>query len=286
MINITSITPDRNDFLKGLDDIFKPPKKLFFIGNLPTARSATVSIVGSRKPTTYGRETAHMIASELAKKGVIVVSGLALGIDTIAHKATLEVQGTTVAVLGSGLKHITPTTNYSLGMQIIKNGGAIISEYEPEILALPHRFLERNRIVSGLADVIIVVEAAKRSGTLSTAAHALNQGKTVYAVPGNITSPMSEGCNNLIKQGANIFTSVDDILLELGIDKLNSQLKLPIPEDPIEQKIIELMRQGENEGEEMLKSLNIDLRDFNYALTMLEIQGLIISEGANRWILR
>lgn len=286
MTNITSIAPHSHDFLKGLNEIYKPPATIFVAGNLPSERRATVSIVGSRKPTAYGRETAYLIASELAKKGVIIVSGLALGIDAIAHKATLEAQGTTIAVLGSGLKHITPTTNYSLGMQIIKNGGAIISEYSPEVPALPHRFLERNRIVSGLADAVIVVEAAKRSGTLSTAAHALSQGKTVYAVPGNITSPMSEGCNNLIKQGANIFTSVDDILIELGIDKLNSQLKLPLPTDPIEQKIIELMRKGENEGEEMLKLLKIDLRDFNYALTMLEIQGLISSEGANRWILR
>lgn len=286
MLNITNITPDKNPFLDKLTGLTDAPKRLTFIGKLPPTRQPSVAIVGSRKPTVYGREIAYKLGFELAQKGVIIVSGLALGIDAIGHRACLEAGGTTIAVLGSGLKHITPTTNYSLGMKIIEQGGAIISEYPPEKTALPHQFLERNRIVSGLADAVIVVEAAERSGTLSTAAHALNQGRDVFAVPGNITSPTSVGCNNLIKQGANLLTSADDVLLTLGLNQPVEQGKLPLSNDPIEQQILTAIFNGERDGDQIIQQLKISPSDFNLALTMLEVKGLIRGLGGNKWSLK
>ena len=190
-----------------------------------------------------------------------------------------------MAILGSGLNNITPRTNINLAKQIITAGGGIFSEYPSAAPAMPWQFLERNRIVSGLADAVIVIEAAKRSGTLSTAAHALAQGRDVFAVPGNVTSPLSEGCNNLIKQGANLLTSADDVLERLGLQSPASQqqTKLPISADPVEQQIIDLIYSGQTDGEAILNQLHVDVSQFNLALTMLEVKGLIKPLGANKW---
>lgn len=286
MFEITNITPEKNPFLAKLNGLNNAPKSLFFRGNLPKESKPSVAIVGSRRPTAYGREIAQKISYELAKRGVVIISGLALGIDAVAHRGCLEAEGITLAVLGGGLNQITPTTNYNLGMKIMEQGGALLSEYEPTAPVLPHQFLERNRIVSGLADAVIVIEAAKRSGTLSTAAHALNQGRDVFAVPGNLTSPMSVGCNNLIKQGANLLTDVDDVLMVLGLNQPSKQNKLPLSEDPIEQKVLTALFNGERDGDQIIKQLQVPTDQFNFALTMLEMKGLIRSLGGNRWTLR
>lgn len=285
-MSISNITPEENLYLEPLLDIYKPPKSLYFIGNLPSTRIPSVAIIGTRKPTKYGREMAYKIAYALAEKGFIIISGLALGIDGVAHQAALDANGKTIAVLGSGLNYITPTTNRNLAKNIIEKKGAIISEYAPTRPALAHQFLERNRIVSGLADVIIVIEAAKRSGTLSTAGHALNQGREVFALPGEITSPMSEGTNNLIKQGAHILTSIDDIYEIMKFD----QLKLEIPKieisDPTEKKVYNLIKDGITDGDDIIKKLKISSSELNFALTMLELNNHIISRGGNKWSLK
>lgn len=196
-MKINTITPDKHKYLQIIDSIANKPRILHYMGILPKERITSVAIIGTRKPTSYGKEIAHMLAYELAKRGVIVISGMALGIDAIAHRGALEAGGTTLAVLGNGLDTIYPSSHKDLARQIIAQGGALISEYAPEELARPHYFLQRNRIVSGLSDAVIVVEAASRSGTLNTAAHALEQGREIFAVPGNITSPLSSGCNIL-----------------------------------------------------------------------------------------
>lgn len=288
-MKIRSIKPVKHKFFNRLIETFEPPEKLHYLGQLPEVEAPIVAIVGSRKPTAYGRQIAHQLAFDLTKKGVIIVSGLALGIDAIAHKGCLEAGGVTVAVLGSGLNHITPHTNHSLARRIINSGGAILSEYPPDQPALPHQFLERNRIVSGLADGVIVVEAAARSGTLSTAAHALSQNHEVFAVPGPITSPMSVGCHNLIKQGAQLITSADDVCLALGISQLDPHAKqpqLPIIDDPIQKRIIKLIADGMIDGDQLLEKLKLSPDEFNFHLTMLEINGHIAPLGANRWMLK
>lgn len=305
-MKINSVLTDEQEYISFLTSVNNPPKKLYYIGTLPTKRQPTVAIVGTRKPTAYGKEVAHQLAYDLAKRGVIIVSGLALGIDAIAHKACLEASGTTLAVLGNGLHRIYPHTNRRLGEAIVDNGGAIISEFEAGLEPLPFNFLKRNRIISGLADAVIVVEAASRSGTLNTASHALDQGKDIFAVPGNITSPLSAGCNALLRQGAAPVTCAEDVLEVMqfngvmgslaGFGDFNSkqsqtggssasagQASLPLGDTPLESRIIELISQGVRDGDELQKQTNADISDFNASLTMLEINGIITSLGANQW---
>ncbi len=287
-MKINTIAPEKNEFLKRVNSIAKPPKSFHYVGTLPPDGPATVAIVGTRKPTAYGREVTHTLAYSLAQRGVIVVSGLALGIDAIAHTAALEAGGITIAVLGNGLPDIYPATNARLGHRIVESGGALLSEYPPHDKARPHYFLERNRLVAGLADVIIITEAALRSGTLNTAAHALEQGKDVYAVPGNITSPLSAGCNALIAQGALPLTDVHDLLdvLVPPASASNSAATLPLGRTELETTIIGLLAHGLRDGDELLRQAGCTATDFATTITMLELQGAIRALGANRWTLR
>lgn len=284
-MKINKISPDRNRYINILTSVETPPKQIYYIGTLPAKRQPTVAIVGTRKPTTYGKEVATKLAYELAQRGVIIVSGLALGIDAIAHRACLDAGGTTLAVLGNGLHKIYPHTNRALGERIVNQGGAVLSEFEEGIEPLPFNFLKRNRIVSGLADVVVIIEAASRSGTLNTAMHALNQGREVCAVPGNITSPLSAGCNGLIRQGATPVTSSADILelLALSSPETTAQASLPLGTTPLETRIISLLQEGVRDGNELQQKSGASPSEFSSALTMLEIAGTITALGANQW---
>jgi len=282
-MKINSIPPDEANFLQIISGIANVPKKVYYIGSLPQQRSAVVAIVGTRKPTTYGKEVTFKIAYDLAKKGVIIVSGLALGVDAIAHKAALEAGGTTIAVLANGLDSIYPATNQQLAAAILKSGGAIISEYPPGTPARDFQFLARNRIVSGLADAVIVTEAASRSGTLATVAHALDQNKEVFAVPGNITSPMSVGPNRLIQQGAHPVLEARNILEVIAPHLIDTQTILNLGSNPMEITIIDLLRGGIRHGEQLQQQSGLSVSDFSQTMTMLEIGGLIRSLGANQW---
>jgi len=284
-MNIKKVTPDKHKYLSILDHIPRPPENIFFKGSLPVDRMPTVAIVGTRKPTSYGREVAYTLAHELAQKGIIIVSGLALGIDSIAHRAALEAGGTTLAVLGNSVEQVYPRSHKALAEQIINSGGAILSEYEPPTDPRGYQFLARNRIVSGLSDAIIIVEAAMRSGTLSTATHALEQGREVFVVPGNITSPLSRGCNALLKQGAHPVTCTEDILEVIAPQLLTSQSILPLGNTPLESKIIELLQSGIRDGDQLQQQSEVDIVTFNQALTMMELNGLIRALGGNQWTL-
>lgn len=253
------------------------------MGKLPPERLPTVAIVGSRKMTTYGRETAYELAYQLASRGVAIISGLAYGIDTIAHQAALDADGLTIAVLGGGLLRLYPAANQQLAQHILASGGAIISEYEPNYPGMRHTFIERNRLVSGLADVVLVVEASLRSGTMSTVRFALEQGKEVAAVPGNITSTTSEGCNNLIKQGAALVAGVGDIMALLNVSETAQQAELPLVSSPQEAAIIHLISQGTRDGGELQLQSQLDAASFNQTLTMLELSGKIRALGGNQW---
>jgi len=285
-MKINSISPQKHKYLQIINTIAKKPEKLYFIGNIPENRITSVAIVGTRRPSSYGQEVTYKLSYELAKKGIVIVSGLALGVDSIAHRAALEAGGKTIAVLANGLDTIYPATNKQLALKIAENDGAIISEYEPNVPPLQYRFLERNRIVSGLADAILVTEAATRSGTLSTVAHALEQGKEVFVVPGNITSPLSSGCNAWLKQGAHPATCVEDILEIIAPDLLRAQTTLALGNNPEETKIISLIQSGLRDGDEIQQESELSATDFSQTLTMLEINGIIRSLGGNQWTLK
>lgn len=290
-MEINRIRPDEHNFTQRLASIANPPKSLCFMGTLPTSGAPVVAIVGSRKPSAYGREVTEQLASDLATAGCIIVSGLALGIDGIAQKAALEAGGTVIGVIPNELPDISPQTNYKLAMNIIKNGGAILSEWKKGDGKVVNRwsFLERNRLVSGLADAVIITEAAERSGTLNTAAHALSQGRDVFAVPGNITSPLSAGCNALLKQGALVATTATDILNVIAPSNARSatdQAVIPLGETPAENTIIDLLRTGLRDGDQLQQQSGLDPADFATALTMLEINDVVKPLGANNWTLR
>lgn len=289
MDNIKQILPHDNDFLQRTAVIDKPAKKLWYIGSIPPP-TPTVAVVGSRKPTSYGRAVNAQITGELARHGAVIVSGLAIGHDGLAHRACLDAGGTTVAVLGNGLAHIYPQTNRTLAQRIVQAGGALISEYPPEAPVLPHQFLERNRLISALADIVVVIEAGERSGTLNTASHALTQGKEVMAVPGNITSPLSTGCNRLIAQGAGPVLTAQDILDRLPLaeaeDQPNHQTKEIAQvrfDSPDSQVIYDLIVQGESDGDRLLSKSGLSTSQFSLALTMLELNGYIVALGNNTW---
>ena len=290
VMEINRIRPDEHNFTQRLASIANPPKSLCFMGTLPDSGAPVVAIVGSRKPSAYGREVTEQLAGDLAKAGCTIVSGLALGIDGIAQRAALEAGGTVIGVIPNELPDISPQTNYKLAMNIIKNGGAILSEWKKGDSKIVNRwsFLERNRLVSGLADAVIITEAAERSGTLNTAAHALSQGRDVFAVPGNITSPLSAGCNALLKQGAYPATEAKDILQIIAPEQLKKpdQSQLPLGSSPEETIIINLIASGVRSGDQLQQQSGLSASNFSTALTMLEINGVIKPLGANNWMLK
>lgn len=287
-MKINNILPDSNPFLQRVSSIAKPPKSLCYSGSLPRDHGVSLAVVGTRKPTRYGTDVTTRLVSELAREGIIIVSGLALGVDALAHSATLDVGGTTIAILANPLPQIQPTTNRALGERIIAQGGAIISEHGPDenYVVGPWSFLERNRIVAGIADAILITEASARSGTLNTAMHALEQGKEVFVVPGNITSPSSEGCNLLLKQGAIPVTSADDIIERLMPLAHPRQTTLPLGSNETETMIISYLNEGVHDADEIQRRTGLDQVSLNTSLTMLELSGAIRPLGNNHWSLR
>jgi len=242
-----------------------------------------VAIVGSRKVSAYGRAVTEQVATAASRAGAVIVSGLALGIDSIAHQAALQANGKTIAILPSGLKAIYPAGHYQLAQRILAQGGALISEYPPEQRAKKWTFVERNRLVSGFADALVVTEAAEKSGTLHTAAFALDQGIPVCAVPGNITSETSKGTNRLIQMGATPILAATDVLDLIGLKY--SQAQRAQSSNPDEQCIITLIYEGISDGQALLKQSKLSVAAFSQALTMLEIHQIIRPLGGNQWTL-
>lgn len=284
MNNIKNITPDKRKFLQRALDIAKPPKRLWYMGKIPN-NAPSVAIVGSRKPTEYGKYVTLKLASGLASKGVIIVSGLALGHDALAARGALDGGGTTVAVLGTAINDITPKTNYDLAKEILSKNGAILSEYPPGTLYNSGMHLQRNRLISALADIVIVVEAGLKSGTTNTAMHCLEQNRELMAVPGNITSPLSVGCNKMIAQGATPVTGVDDVLEKLGMLS-DEEHSAPLVQDESQRLIIETIKTGITDGDEIIAVNGLTASEFNRSITMLELSGAVRSLGANRWIIK
>ncbi len=262
------------------------PKELYFVGTPPVEwlGRPRLAVVGSRKASPYGREVTKRLAGELAEQGIVIISGLALGVDSIAHQAALDSQGLTAAVLPTSLDTIYPASHVGLAKRIIDSGGTLISEYPPASIAFKQNFIARNRIVSGLANGLLITEAAAASGSLHTARFALDQGKIVMAVPGNITSPGSEGTNSLIKSGALPVTSAEDIFFALNIKPGKKQDVRPFRGSPKEKRVLELIIGGTGSQEELATSLGIDGAELGSILTILEINGYIRPAGGGFWL--
>lgn len=276
----------KTPFFTPLTPLEGMPEALHYRGTLPNTPMPSVAIVGTRKPSSYGKEVTYQCAYQLAQQGVVIISGLAYGVDAIAHRAALDAGGTTIALLAHGLHKIYPARNAPLAEEILRSGGALISEYDSGTEAKPYTFLARNRLVSGLSDCVVITEAAAKSGTLNTAGHALQQGKDVYATPGNITNPLSAGCNHLLSQGAIPYLSPDVLIERFTASTATNQLQLPIGANDTENAIIEHLHNGVRDADELFSLLHdADISDFNTALTMLEINGSIRSLGANKWSL-
>lgn len=276
---IKLINKDEKNYPSLLEEIQNPPRSIYVLGNLPDENVPRIAIVGTRKATMEGRSIAREMAKKLSALNIVIVSGLAMGIDTAAHEGALAGNGKTLAVLGRGLDEIYPRQNENLAKKIIESGGAIISEYPPSAPALPRQFLERNRIVSGLSMAAIIIEAPAESGSLVTARLAAEQGREVFVVPGPINHPNYRGSHRLIRDGARLVSSVEDILEDLGIsascrvyDSQSDSIK-----DENQLLIVESIK---NAGQ----PLNIDKivgltklepQTINQSLTMLIIQGII-----------
>jgi len=287
-IEIITIRDDNYPLFLGR--IYDPPVALYAKGIL-MREEKSIAIVGSRKATSYGSEIAEELAYKLASYGLTVVSGMARGIDSCAHKGALAAKGRTIAVLGCGHDIVYPSENKSLMEDIIKSG-AVISEYLPEAVPLPRNFPARNRIISGLSLGVVVVEASKNSGSLITANFALEQGREVFALPGDINRVNSQGTNKLIQDGAKLVTCVEDILEELRIYNIIDEAKLNglkskyqyhgfdkreiygnLSDD--EWCIVENLMHEPMHVDVLVKMTGYDVKEVNYILTMLELKGVV-----------
>lgn len=305
--DVRAVTRRDPEYPPLLSKIYDPPPVLFYRGLLPDPSRKHIAVVGSRHPGPYGKRVGEKIVGDLADAGVVIVSGLAFGIDSIAHETTLQHEGTTIAVLGSGVdaSSIYPATNRHIASQILAHGGAIVSEFPVGTLPLPHHYPMRNRIIAGLAHGTLVIEAAQKSGSLITARAALEGGRDVYAIPGNIDSELSEGPNNLIKMGAIPVTCANDLL---GLDpsphttphpppspskgegawnattspakgRTGGVAFLYEPRSETERLILDQLARDPVHVDELARATLIPIDTLASALTLLEMKGIIKHEG-------
>jgi len=286
-MNIKKITPKSKAYPSLLSNIPSMPKQLYCLGK-PLEEfegKPMIAVIGSRNVSPYGRHVTEKLASDLARNGLIIVSGLAMGVDGIAHRATIDAGGTAIAVLPCGLDRIYPATNHNLAKDILNNGGTLVSEYPTNTDPLRQNFIARNRIISGLSLAVLITEAAEKSGSLHTANFALEQGREVMAVPGNITSQTSVGTNNLIKTGATPVTCIEDVLNALKIKVVSPKEKEIQADTKEEHAIIILLKKGVADGDELLARSELEPAIFNQTLTMMEITGKVKPSGNGSWLL-
>lgn len=254
------------------------PKKIYAVGNIELLKNKSIAIVGSRISTPYGEHYAAKFAQKISEKGITIISGLAKGIDTIAHQNSKQEKGKTIAVLGCGFNHIYPKENEELFNEIIENGGCVISQYSPDTDINLKEVPFRNRIISALSEGVLIVEARYRSGSGVTAKYAFEQNKKVFCLPNQIGVTTGVGTNNLIKEGAILVTNPNEILTQIGenVEKNaeeNEKIKLKIPNEYKE--IYEKLEEGKIETNELARSLNQTIVQINQKLTLMELEGLI-----------
>ena len=270
-----------------LRNIHNPPYGLYYIGRLPVEEELAVSIVGARGRSDYGCTAARQLSLALGRRRTQVISGMALGIDTDAHSGCLEGGGRTYAVLGCGVDVIYPRQNRFLYEQILKTGGGILSEYVPGTAAVAWQFPPRNRIIAGLSDAVVVIEARKKSGSLITADFAMEQGKEVYALPGRICDPLSQGTNQLISQGAGVLTGVEDFLQQLGILEASSCRQLDFSKNLLEKEelmVYSLLDFAPQGLADLMDKTTIDLHQLLEILRSLEQKGFIRESVPNYYV--
>lgn len=283
MKEIIRINMESDEYPDSLREIQGSPRELYCIGDISLLKTPCAAIVGSRRYTIYGRQTALMIGKMLAGRGITVVSGMAKGIDSFAHQGALSKQeGKTIAVLGTAIGKPYPASNAAL-MEEIEEKGLVISEYPPDFPGSQYGFPARNRIISGLSKSVIVVEAGLKSGSLITAQIAGDQGKTVFAVPGNINSQFSIGTNLLIRDGAYPLVVVDDVIREMGVQSLNrgtfgeDEEGFPVEMDDDEKKLYSEIRQEQGISPDALsEKVELPISKINGILTVMEIKGAIM----------
>lgn len=280
MILIIKITIESEKYPYPLRRIKNPPQQLYLKGNIELLNQNIISIIGSRSCTEKGRKLAEKFASELSDQGLVVASGMAKGIDAMAHEATLNAGGKTIAVLGNGLNYIFPKENQKLYNEILENDGLIISEYSPETKPASNLFLERNRIVSGISIGILVIEAAFRSGTSVTAKLAKEQDKKVFVLPHEIDEIHGVGTNQLIRRGAILVTSTKEIIEEFAfldykeIEETEERTDNKIVKEEYKE-IYELIASGVNSINEIYRKSNKSINEVNRILFMLEVEEYI-----------
>ena len=273
---------EKSKFPKSLLEIPQPPENLYIAGSLPEEDYIYLCIVGSRKFTSYGKEACEKIIEGLKGYPIVIVSGLALGIDSIAHKKALSVGLKTLVFPGSGLslRAMYPKTNALLAEEIVRDGGCLISEFEPDFKATLWSFAKRNRLMAGISKAVLIIEAEEKSGTMITARLATEYNRDVLAVPGSIFSPNSKGTNKLIRLGATPVTSSIDVLDALGFNIEKDtvhQAKLFEDLSEEEQKVIDILREPIPK-DELIKKLKLPIHEANTLLSVLEIKGLIKEE--------
>jgi DNA processing protein len=271
-----------------LRQIPQPPRLLWVLSDNwedLLARPA-VAIVGSRRPTTYGQTITRQLAAELSAQGVVIISGLAYGIDSLAHSGALEAGGLTIAVLPAGLEQIYPSSHAGLARQILAGGGALVSEYDATCQK-PQRyqFVARNRLIAGFSRLVIVTEAGYRSGSRHTVDFATEQGRDVAAVPGRIDNPLSAGPHRHLQEGAALITGSQDVLQLLGIssaDQAQNRLK---NREPTEQRVLDLLSTGVGQPDTLQQQSQLSTSHFRQTMTMLELSGLVVYNKAGQWTL-
>ncbi len=281
--NIKIITILDNNYPEKLKNIDNPPRVLYLKGNSNLLyENNNIAIVGTRHPTNYGKTVTELFSSELTKNNFNIVSGMADGVDTIAHTNCLKNGGKTIAVLAGGLYHIYPALNKKLSEEVEKEG-LLLTDKAPDYVAKPYDFPKRNRIIAGISEGVLITEASSKSGTMHTKEYAINYGKELFVVPGNITSEKSNGCNKLIKDIHSIMvTEVDDILKNFkkhNINKTNVKQEIQLSID--DAIIYELLKQGELSFDEILIKTNFDTKYLNNLLTMLTFRGIIKKLAGN-----
>lgn len=274
------LTASNKEFPDQLRNIPNPPEKLYYSGDVTLMQEQSIAVVGTRKMTEYGKRVVQEMVECWVKCGLVIVSGLAMGIDAQAHRSCIETNGKTIAVIPSHVSEIEPKVNKNLALKIIDSKGLILSEHPPKTEVYPHSFLERNRLISGLASAVVIIEAAQKSGALSTANHALEQGKEIFAVPGPIYWPYSQGTLRLIEQGAIPLYNPKQVLDSLNIAAPEyNKIALNLTEN--EKMVLDLIENSSTELDSIINLSNLKTQELLTIITSLEMKNMITRRGTN-----
>ncbi len=280
-LGIKTFTLFEKDYPTNLKEIPDAPFVLYVRGNLEKSDSRSVAIVGTRMMTSYGKEVTNKFATQLANFGITIISGLALGVDAEAQRSALAAAGRTIAVLASGLDIISPYANKALALEFIKKNGAVVSEYPLGYQPHPYDFPVRDRLISGMAKAVVVIEGRIKSGTFYTVKAAADQGKPVFAVPGPITSPTSEAPNYLIQNGAKLVTKVSEVLEELNMQTMVDPkiVEKVMPDTPEQAKILSILETEPLHLDELVRISGLQTNNISATLTIMEMKGMVVNLG-------